>query len=113
MIFALFGLFAVGLIGFWLILQKRLESVQKQFAESFKALSFDVLEKSQRSFLDLAKISFEKYQEGAKADLEGRHKAIELTLKQLDQQQRELEKRREGAYAALSKIGRASCRERV
>lgn len=100
--FGLIGL-AAGFVGLWIALQKRLETAQKQMGESFKALSFEVVEQNNRSFLDLAKASLEKYQEGAKVDLEGRHKAIEATLKQLDLQQRELEKRREGAYASLSK----------
>jgi len=100
----------VGFIGIWMWMQKRAESMQKHLHESFKALSFDVLEKSGRTFLDLAKTSLEKYQDGAKADLEGRQKAIDAsliplkeTMKQLEAQQRELEKKREGAYAALSK----------
>ena len=81
-----------GLIGLWWAVQKRLNAIQLQLVETFKALSFDVMEKNNRSFLDLAK-----------TDLEGRSRAIEATLKQLDDQQRDLEKRREGAYAALSK----------
>ena len=93
---------AVGFCGIWWALQKRLEHVQRSMAESFKALSFEVMEKSSRSFLDLAKTTLEKYQEGAKTDFEGRHRAIEMTLKQLDEQQRALERKREGAYAALS-----------
>ncbi len=99
-----------GLIGLWVWMQNKVESTQKQLHESFKALSFEVMEKSGRTFLDLAKTSLEKYQEGARADLENRQKAIDASLqpikesmKQLDTHQRELEKRREGAYAALSK----------
>jgi DNA recombination protein RmuC len=98
-----------GFIGLWLWMQKRIESTQKQLQESFKAQSFEVMEKNGRIFLDLAKTSLEKYQEGAKTDLENRQKAIDAsllplqdTMKQLNEQHRELEKRREGAYAALS-----------
>lgn len=103
----IFLLASVGAIWFWMHL--RLEKSQKMLQESFKAMSFEVMEKSGRTFLDLAKASLEKYQEGAKNDLEHRQKAIEAslqpireTMKQLDEQQRDLEKRREGAYAALS-----------
>ncbi len=108
------GLAFIGLIfgfaGLWLWMQKRVEAAQKQMNESFKALSFDVMQKSGQTFLELAKTSLEKYQEGAKADLENRQKAIDASLqpvkeamKQLDGHQRELEKKREGAYASLSK----------
>ncbi|OGN63384.1 MAG: hypothetical protein A3E80_00060 [Chlamydiae bacterium RIFCSPHIGHO2_12_FULL_49_9] len=100
------GLFAA----LWMWMQKRVEVVQKNLQESFKALSFETMEKNGRIFLDLAKTSLEKYQEGAKADLEARQKAIDNLLKpiqdsmkQLDHHQRELEKKREGAYAALGK----------
>lgn len=103
------GLFA-GFIGLWIAFQKRLGGAQKDLQEAFKALSLEVLDQSGRTFLELAKTHLEKYQEGAKADLEHRQKTIEATLlpvreamKQLDEHQRELEKRREGAYAALSK----------
>jgi len=39
----------------------------------------------------------------AKTTLDTRHQAIEATLQKLDQHQRELESKREGAYASLSK----------
>ena len=47
-------------------------------------------------------MSMEKFQEGARADLDQRQKSIDETLKKIDLQQRELEKKREGAYAALT-----------
>lgn len=102
LLLALVGL-GVGIIGLWFAMQKRMQGMQGKFEEMFKSISYEMMEKNNRSFLELAKGSLEKYQEGAKVDLEARHKAIEATLKQLDVQQRELEKRREGAYAALSK----------
>ncbi len=99
-----------GFVGLWMWMQKKVETTQKQLHESFKALSFDVLEQSGKTFLDLAKTSLDKYQEGAKSDLENRQKAIDASIqpfkeamKQLDEHHRDLEKRREGAYAALSK----------
>ena len=97
-----------GFIGLWFWMQQRLATTQQQMHESFKALSFEVMERSSKSFLELAQTHLSKFQEGAKADLEGRQKAIDATLtplkevmKQLDQQQRDMEKRREGAYAGL------------
>jgi len=104
----------VAVLGFLSVLfffhQKQLQLIQKNQADAFKALSFEVLEKNSGIFLDLAKNSLDKYQDGARQDLEARQKAIDETLKpfsealkQIDLHQRELEKRREGAYASLSK----------
>lgn len=95
---------------FWFFIQKKLGETQRLLNESFRTLSLEILEKNSQTFLDFAKVSLEKYQEGAKCDLEMRQKAIDETLKplrdsmkQLDDHQRELEKRRESAYGALSK----------
>lgn len=104
------SILALGFLGLWFMLQKKSVETQKSLENSFKSLSFDIFEKNSRIFLDFAKTSLEKYQEGAKHDLEARQKAIDETLKpfheslkQLDTHQRELEKRREGAYSSLSK----------
>lgn len=98
----------------WLWMQRRLDVAQStikgQMQESFKSMSFDILEQSSQAFLNLAKAHLEKYQEGAKVELEKRQKSIEVsleplkaTMKRLDEQTRDLEKRREGAYSALHK----------
>jgi DNA recombination protein RmuC len=101
---------ALAWIGLSLWLQRRLDGMKGEMVESFKAHSYEVMERSSKSFLGLAEAHLSKYQEGAKADLEGRQKAIEATLeplktvmKQLDVQQREMEKRREGAYSSMQK----------
>jgi len=103
-------------------LETRLKEEQKAVAEkivlltearenllaSFKALSADALQTSSQSFLDLAKSTLEQYQQGARTDLEGRQQAIRelvLPLKEAllktENQVRELEKDRQGAYAEL------------
>ncbi|MDE3045445.1 MAG: DNA recombination protein RmuC [Verrucomicrobiota bacterium] len=95
---------AVAIAAFSLLLfflHKQNTKSQKHMEDSFKSLSFDVLQQSSKAFLQLAEGRLEKYQEGARVELEGRHKSIEQTLKKLDDHQRELEKRREGAYSAL------------
>jgi DNA recombination protein RmuC len=76
------------LVVFALVVQKRLQSMQKQMEDSFKALSFDVMEKSGKQFLNLADATMQPLKE---------------SMKLLDEHQRDLEKRREGAYASLSK----------
>ncbi len=100
-------LFFVGLL---LAFQKKTKDTKKELEKSFKALSFEILEKNSRMFLDLAKTSLEKHHESSKQELDARQKTMQETLKpfqeslkQLDTHQRELEKRREGAYGALSK----------
>ena len=84
--------------------------MRRGMEESFKALSFELMERNAKSFLDLAEMHLSKYQEGAKADLEGKQKSIEAALepikaamKQLDSQQRDLDRQRVGAYAGLQK----------
>lgn len=78
-----------GLAGFWFFwMQKRLIMTQKQLQDSLKAISFDVMEKNGRQFLNLTDATLQPIKE---------------TMKLLDTHQRELEKRREGAYSALSK----------
>ena len=93
---------------FWMM--KKQELTKEQMAESFKALSFDVLEQNTKSFMNLANTQLEKYNEGARTELAGRHKDIETVLdpikavmNQLKEEHREMEKRREGSYSALQK----------
>lgn len=87
---------------------KAIQEVQQHWEDKFKSLSADALSLNNRSFLDLAKSTFEKLQEGAKQDLEGRQKAITEMIKPMgesltavDKQLQELEKNRVGAYEGL------------
>lgn len=100
---------AVGLFGIWFAIQKRLAAVQLLLSDSFKSLASEAMERNSRTFLDLAKTSLEKYQEGAQTDLEYRQKAIEASilplkesLKKIDDSHKELEKSRVGAYSSLT-----------
>jgi DNA recombination protein RmuC len=81
---------------------------EQQLKNAFHALSSDALEKNNRSFLELAKTSLEKFQDGAKGDLEKRQKAIEEllnpvkeSLQKLDQGVRQIEKERKGDQESL------------
>jgi DNA recombination protein RmuC len=60
-----------------------LSHTQKQLTDSFKSLSLDALKNNNQSFLDLATARLEKYQEGAKLDLNQRQKAIDELVKPL------------------------------
>ncbi len=57
-----------------------LEQARDQIKESFQALSSEALSKNNESFLNLAKTTLEKYQEGAKGDLDKRQEAINKTV---------------------------------
>ena len=85
-----------------------LKEAEKQFENAFKALSSEALKSNNQSFLDLAKMTFEKMQEGAKGDLAYKEKAIKemvspikQSLEKFDEKVNALEKNREGAYAGL------------
>src|SRR3990167_10635425 len=100
MIFWILGFFGLSaaFIRIWFVMQKRFNKAETRLAETFKALSFEMMERNSRTFLDLAHSTLSKYQESAKSDLESRHKGIEASIlpfreaiKQLDEQQRELE----------------------
>lgn len=81
---ALVGVLVCG----WIWMQKHTAITKKQLEESFKALSYDIMERNGQQFLNLADATLQPLKESMKA---------------LDEHQRELEKRREGAYGALSK----------
>ena len=110
----IFGICAFVFIAFIVVLyiwtRHSTADLEQRMKTSFQSLSFEVMERSSRTFLDLARSTFEKAQEGAKADLELKQKSLESlitplreTMKSLEDHQRELEKRREGAYASLFK----------
>ncbi len=90
------------LILFWV---KRAE---KRMQTTFQSLSYEIMERNSRSFLDLAKTALEKTQESGKANLEQKHQSFEAlvaplkdSIKAIGEHQRELEKRRESSYASL------------
>jgi DNA recombination protein RmuC len=85
-----------------------LHNMQAQFADTFKALSSEALAGSNQAFLQLAKATLEKYQAGAKSDLDEKKTAIESilvpikeSLAKVDEKIGEMEKQRVGAYRGL------------
>jgi len=85
-----------------------LEQARENLSDAFKALSSEALKSNNRSFLDLAKATLEKFQETAHGDLARRQQAIgELvkpvreSLDKVGTSIQELEKARTGAYAGL------------
>jgi DNA recombination protein RmuC len=86
-----------------------LNEAQQKLSDAFKALAADALRTNNQSFLELARTTLERFQEGAKGDLESRQKAINQlvqplkeSLDKVDARIGELEKARTGAYATLT-----------
>ncbi|MCX7001103.1 MAG: DNA recombination protein RmuC [Candidatus Sumerlaeota bacterium] len=86
-----------------------LNEAQIKLSDVFKALSSDALRNNNQSFLELAKATLEKFQEGARGDLELRQKAIDElvrpvkeSLSGVDAKLQELEKARLTAYISLT-----------
>ncbi len=103
----LFGFFI--LIVAFLLIFYLFKTSEKKLSNTFKALSYDLLEKNQASFLQLA--SQHLAQQGAmgKQDLEEKEKAIASmlepikdSLKKVTDYAQVLEKQRESAYSGLS-----------
>lgn len=85
-----------------------LDQAREKLLETFKSLSSDALRSNNQSFLELARTTLEKYQDGAKNDLEVRQKAIDEMVKPLkeslekvDNKILEMDKERHQAFGIL------------
>jgi len=99
---------------------KLLEQARSQLSDAFKGLSADALKSNNQQFLELARSTLEKFQQGARDDLGARQKAIEqLTrpirerLDRFDTKLGDLEKSRVGAYRALEEQVRSLVNEHI
>jgi DNA recombination protein RmuC len=86
-----------------------LKDAEEKLREAFAALSSDALRRNNQSFLDLAKTSLAEFQQTAKLDLDGRHKAIadlvqplKDSLTKVDGKLQEVEQNRVGTASALT-----------
>jgi len=86
-----------------------LEKAKEELTDTFQAISATALRNSHESFLELAKATLGKYQEGAKRDLELRQKEVKQivgpikeSLEKYDSQVQQMERMREKAYGGLS-----------
>jgi DNA recombination protein RmuC len=86
-----------------------IENARQGLSDAFQALSAEALRSNNRSFLELAGATLEKYQEGARNDLTARQLAIDELVKplkeslsQVDGRIREIEHLRTSAYATLT-----------
>lgn len=85
-----------------------LENIQQQWENKFKVISSEALSLTNKSFLELANATLEKFQEAAQHDLSNRQQAISDLVKPVtdslqvvDQKIIELEKSRMSAYSVL------------
>ena len=86
-----------------------LSQAHQKLTDSFKALSADALKNNNHSFLELATVKLEKFQETARNDLQTRQKAIDDTIKpvkesleKFDHKIQEIEKHRTATYTTLT-----------
>ena len=86
-----------------------LEQSEIRLTDTFKALSGDALKSNNEAFLQLARTTLDKYQDGAKTDLEQKKKDVETVVKpiaesleKVNAQITELEKMRRQDYGALA-----------
>lgn len=85
-----------------------LTQAREEMLSSFRSISSEVIEANNQMFIDLARSNLEKYQEGARLDLEKREKAIDNmisplkeVLERVNQRIIELEKERTGTFSSL------------
>ena len=86
-----------------------LDAAQAKLSDAFKALSAEALKSNNAAFLSLAHATLEKFQEGARSDLDKRQIAIDQlvkpvreTLQKFDVKIGEIEKSRIEAYGGLT-----------
>ena len=86
-----------------------LNEAQAKLSNAFKALSSEALQSNNATFLNLAQATLEKFQEGARSDLDKRQVAIDAlvkpvreTLQKFDVKIGEIEKSRIEAYGGLT-----------
>ena len=86
-----------------------LQEAQVRLSNAFKALSSEALKSNNAAFLSLAQATLEKFQEGARSDLDRRQLAIDQlvqpvreTLEKFDVKIGEIEKSRLEAYGGLT-----------
>ncbi|MFQ5355570.1 MAG: DNA recombination protein RmuC [Mariprofundaceae bacterium] len=85
-----------------------MEDAKQKLNDAFKAMSAEALKTNNETFLNLAQENLSRFQQGAVSDLDKRGKEIEQlakpvhdSLEKMDNRLGELEKVREGAYAAI------------
>jgi len=101
-------IFCIFLIFIWM--NFNLKKTKKSLQNTFKSLSYDVLTQNSQTFIDLAKVNFDRYHEKFNVDIEKKQKKLENilspikeSLDKMDSYTKDLEKQRHGAYCSLNK----------
>ncbi|MBM3746677.1 MAG: DNA recombination protein RmuC [Acidobacteria bacterium] len=71
---------------------KVFEEAQQRLSDAFKALAADALRGNNEAFLQLARETLGRYQEGARQDLDSRQSAIQELVKPLSEQLKEVDR---------------------
>jgi DNA recombination protein RmuC len=86
-----------------------LQETETKLRDAFSALSSEALSRNNASFLALATTKLSEFQQTARLDLDGRHKAIEdlvqplkASLTQVDSKLQQVEQNRVGSHSALA-----------
>lgn len=86
-----------------------LKNTKASLQETFKSISFDVMQKNNQAFMDLANANFDKYHQGFKSDIEFKQKELENVLApvkesidKIDAFTKDVENKRHSAYSALN-----------
>lgn len=98
----------------------RMQEMEARFMEAFSTISQQALQKNSQTFLEMAHLSLENYQENAKNELEMKRQAIghlvsplQESLQKVDLQLQEIEKNRIATYTSLTEQVKALTRNEM
>jgi len=98
----------------------RLQEMESRLSETFNNISTQALQNNNQSFLDMARLALENYQENAKNELEMKRQAIghlvsplQESLQRVDKQLQEIEKNRIATYTSLTEQMQALTRNEM
>ncbi|MBN2479814.1 MAG: DNA recombination protein RmuC [Parachlamydiales bacterium] len=105
-LFAIF--FVLAIIFIYFFVKANMSKTQKELSQTFKSLSFDIMQKNTQMFVNIAEKSFDKYHVGFKGDLEVKQKELENlinpvkeSLEKIDKYSQDIELKRQAAYSSL------------
>lgn len=98
----------------------RLQEMEARLTETFNSISSQALKNNNQSFLEMARLAMENYQESARNELEMKRQAIghlvsplQESLQKVDRQLQEIEKNRIATYTSLSEQVQALTRNEM
>jgi len=98
----------------------RLQEMESRLTDTFNNISSQALQNNSQSFLDMARLALENYQENARNELEMKRQAIghlvfplQESLQKVDQQLQEIEKNRIATHTSLNEQMQALTRNEL